>query len=80
MLRFETDIESSRQEYSHVLLNYLYEDIETGLERNMVKKCPEKENCTSKFKALLQHNVEFIKYNKVDEALISANRKISAEK
>jgi hypothetical protein len=73
-LHFETDIESSRQEYSHVLLNYLFEDIEIGLERNMVKKCPEKENCTSKFKALLQHNRGLIKNNKVNEALISANR------
>ena len=41
----------------------------------MVKKCPEKENCTSKFIALLHHNRELIKNIKVDEALISANRK-----
>ena len=73
-LRFETALESSRQEYSHALLNHLFEDIETGLEQNMVKKCPEKENCTSKFTALLQHNGGLIKNNNVDEALISDNR------
>jgi len=44
-LRFETALESSRQEYSNALLNHLFEDIEAGLEQNMVKKCPEKKNC-----------------------------------
>ena len=74
-LRFETALESSRQECSHALLNHLFEDIETGLERNMVKKCPEKKNCTSAFTALLKHNAGLIKKNKVDEAQISDNRK-----
>ena len=55
-LRFETVLESLRQEYSHALKMHLFGDIETGLEQNMVKKCYEKENCTSKFTALLQHN------------------------
>ena len=53
-LRFETAMECSRQEYSNAVLNHLFEDIDTGLERNMVKKCPEKENCRSSFTALLQ--------------------------
>ena len=74
-LRFETALESSRQEYSHSLQNYLFEDIGTGLERNMVKKCPEKGNCTSAFTTILQHNAGLIKYNEVDEAIISDNRK-----
>src|ERR1035437_97810 len=74
MLRFETALESSRQEYSHALLIHLFEDIETGLKQNMVKKCPEKENCTSKFKAILQYNGGLIKKNNVDEAFISDNR------
>ena len=43
-LRFETALECSRQEYSNAILSHLYEDIETGLEKNMVKKCAEKEN------------------------------------
>ena len=73
-LRFETALESSRQEYSHALLIHLFEDIETGLKQNMVKKCPEKENCTSKFTAFLQHNGRLIKNNNVDEALISDSR------
>jgi hypothetical protein len=74
-LRFETALESSRREYSSALLNHLCEDIETGLERNMVKKCPEKKNCTSAFTALLQQNAGLIKCSKVDETLISDNRK-----
>jgi hypothetical protein len=73
--RFEAVLESSRREYSNVLLNHLFEDIEAGLERNMVKKCPEKMNCTSAFKSLLQENAGLIKYGKVDDTLVSNNRK-----
>ncbi len=73
-LRFETTLESSRHEYSHALLIHLFEDIEAGLKQNMVKKCPEKENCTSKFTAFLQHNGGLLRNNNVDEALISNNR------
>lgn len=74
-LRLEAALESSRQEYSNALLNHLFEDIETGLERNMVKKCPEKKNCTSAFTALLQQNAGLIKQSKVEDTLISNNRK-----
>lgn len=68
-------LENSRQEYSHAFLNYLFNDIETGLNRNMVKKCPEKETCTSAFTAFLQNNAGLIKKNKIDEALILDNSK-----
>ena len=74
-LCFEAALESSRREYSNTLLNHLFEDIETGLERNMVKKRPEKINCTSAFTSLLQQNAELIKHGKVDDTLISNNRK-----
>jgi DNA-binding HxlR family transcriptional regulator len=74
-LRVEAALEGSRREYSNALLNHLFEDIETGLERSMVKKCPEKQNCTSAFTALLQQNAGLIKHSKVDDKLISENRK-----
>lgn len=74
-LRFEAALESSRREYSNALLNHLFEDIETGLERNMVKKCPEKKNCTSAFTALLQQNAGLIKHSKVNDKVISDSRK-----
>lgn len=74
-LRLEAALESSRQEYSNALLSHLFEDIDTGLERNMVKKCPEKQKCTSAFTAVLQQNAELIKKNRVDDASISENRK-----
>lgn len=74
-LRLETALESSRQEYSNVLLSHLFEDIDTGLERNMVKKCPEKQKCTSAFTALLQQNAGLIKKIRMDDTLISENRK-----
>src|SRR5664279_1939605 len=51
-MRFEAALESSRREYSNTFLNHLFEDIETGLERNMVEKGPEKINCTSAFTSL----------------------------
>lgn len=74
-LRLEAALESSRQEYSNALISHLFEDIDTGLEKNMVKKCPEKQKCTSAFTALLQQNAGLIKKNRVDDALISDNRK-----
>ena len=74
-LRFGTGLESSIQEYAHIIQNYLYEDIEKGLKLNMVKKCPEKGNCTSMFTTVLQNNAGLINDNKVDGALISDNRK-----
>ncbi len=74
-LRFDAALESSRREYSNAILNHLFEDVETGLEHNMVKKCPEKKNCTSAFTALLQQNAGLIKHSKVDDTLISDNRK-----
>jgi predicted transcriptional regulator len=74
-LRSEAALENSRQEYLHSFLNYLFDDIETGLNRNMVQKCPEKETCTSAFTAFLQNNARLIKTNKIDEALISDNSK-----
>lgn len=74
-LCFEAALETSRREYSNTLLNHLFEDIETGLGRNMVKKCPEKINCVSAFTSLLQQNAELIKHGKVDNTLISNNRK-----
>ncbi|MDQ1276118.1 MAG: hypothetical protein QG610_1693 [Euryarchaeota archaeon] len=74
-LRLETALESSRHEYSNALLSHLFEDIDTGLERNMVKKCPEKQKCTSAFTSLLQQNAQLIKKNSVDDKSISDNRK-----
>ena len=74
-LRSEAALENSRQEYLHSFLNYLFDDIETGLNRNMVKKCPEKETCTSAFTAFLQNNATLIKTKKIDEALILDNSK-----
>jgi len=73
--RLETILENSRREYSNALLNHLFEDIDTGLERNMIKKCPEKKNCTSAFTDLLQQNAGLIKHSKVEDKLISNNRK-----
>jgi DNA-binding transcriptional ArsR family regulator len=74
-LCFEAALESSRREHSNALLNHLFEDVETGLESNMVKKCPEKKNCTFTFTAFLQQNAGLIKRSKVDDTLISDNRK-----
>lgn len=74
-LRFEAALESSRHEHLNVLLNYLFEDIETGLERNMVKKCPEKKTCISAFTSLLQQNAGLIKQSRTDDTKITYNRK-----
>ncbi len=74
-LRFEAALEGSRHEHLNALLNHLFEDIETGLERNMVKKCPEKKKCTSAFTVFLQQNAGLIKQSRIDDTTISNNRK-----
>jgi DNA-binding transcriptional ArsR family regulator len=74
-LHLEAALEISRQENSNALLSYLFEDINSGLERNMVKKCPEKQRCTSAFTAILQQNAGLIKKKRVDDTLIAENRK-----
>ncbi len=74
-LRSEAALENSRQEYSYAFLNYLFNDIEIGFNRNMVKKCPEKETCTFAFTAFLQNNAGLIQNNKIDGALILDNNK-----
>jgi len=71
----ESAMESSRSEYSSLLLSHLFEDIDMGLDRGMVKKCPENGNCRSSFTALLQNNAGLIKQKSVDEALVSKTRK-----
>ena len=71
----ESALESTRKEYSNALLSHLFEDIDSGLDCKMVKKCPEKENCRSAFTALLQKNAGLIKQKNVDETLISKTRK-----
>jgi predicted transcriptional regulator len=75
VIRFEAALENSRLTYSHALLKHLYDDIETGLDNKMAKKCAEKKNCTSIFSAFLQQNAELIMQNKVDDSLILNNRK-----
>jgi DNA-binding transcriptional ArsR family regulator len=74
-LHLEAALEISRQENSNALLSYLFEDINSGLERNMVKKCPEKQRCTSAFTDILQQNAGLIKKKRVDNTLIAENRK-----
>lgn len=74
-LRFEAAFESLRENYSNALLNHLYEDIDTGLEWNMIKKCPQKESCTQAFTAVLRQNAELIKRSNVEDNLISNSKK-----
>jgi DNA-binding HxlR family transcriptional regulator len=71
----ESALESSRNEYSNVLLSHLFEDIDTGLDRNMAKKCPDNRNCRATFTTLLQNNAGLIKQKNVDETLVSKTRK-----
>ncbi len=73
-LRFGTALESSRQEYSHTSLNNFFVNLETELERNIMKKCPEKGSCTSKFTAFLNHN-----FPEVSDLLIKQMNIMSSE-
>ncbi|MBP2029645.1 putative transcriptional regulator [Methanohalophilus levihalophilus] len=63
-----------RSDYSNVLENHLKKDIETGLAKNMVKKCDRLEECRANFTATLNQSASLIKKSSVDEKLIDTKR------
>lgn len=52
-------VDSSRdQGYAGVLRNTLLEDIESGLERNMIKSCEMRPECRDRFRRFLEEGIE----------------------
>lgn len=53
---------------------YVKEDIEKGLEKNMVNPCHMKETCKKRFTEFLKSNADIIKYKSVSKEVIDSKR------
>jgi len=76
-------MERSNQEYFNLMLNnlrkdilnsisvYVADDIEEGLDKNMIDYCKMKESCKDKFKYFLEQNSELIKEQNISKEAIN---------
>ncbi len=70
----ESVLSGIQNNFSSALTSYVAEDIENGLERNMVRNCEMHDTCKSIFNGFLYKNANLLKNKKVDEATISKNQ------
>lgn len=67
-------LSGSRTNFTNAIIGHVMDDIEGGLESNMVKKCEMRETCKSSFTGFLQKNAGLIKHDEVNEDVISKNQ------
>ncbi len=60
----------SRANFTNAIIGHVIDDIEGGLESNMVKKCDMRETCKSNFTGFLQRNTSLMKRDNVHEDVI----------
>ncbi len=63
-------LSGSRTNFTNAIIGHVIDDIEGGLESNMVKKCDMRETCKSNFTGFLQKNASLIKHEKINEDVI----------
>jgi len=74
MLHHESVISGIQRDFSNVIIGHVAEDIQDGLERNMIRNCEMRDTCKSIFSGFLQKNTGLIKQSNVDEGIISKNQ------
>ncbi len=67
-------LSGSRTNFTNAIIGHIVDDIEGGLESNMVKKCQMRETCKSNFTGFLQKNASLIKQDVVNEDVILKNQ------
>ena len=67
-------LSGSRTNFTNAIIGHVIDDIEGGLEDNMVKKCDMRETCKSNFTGFLQKNASLIKSDEVHEDVILKNQ------
>lgn len=67
----ESVLSGIQKDFSNVIIGHVTEDINDGLDRNMVRNCEMRATCKSVFKGFLQNNTSLIKQKNVDEGIIS---------
>jgi len=73
-LHNESVLSGIQRDFSNVMIGHVAEDIEDGLEKNMIRNCEMRDTCKSVFTGFLRKNTGLIKQSKVDEGIISKNR------
>ncbi len=73
-LHHESVLSGIHRDFSNVIIGHVAEDIEDGLDRNMIKNCEMRDTCKSIFTGFLQKNTSLIKHSNVDDGIISKNR------
>jgi predicted transcriptional regulator len=74
MLHHKSVISGIQRDFSNVIIGHVAEDIQDGLERNMIRNCEMRDTCKSIFSGFLQKNTGLIKQSNVDEGIISKNQ------
>ncbi len=67
-------LSGSRTNFTNAIIGHVLDEIEGGLESNMVKKCEMRETCRSNFTGFLQKNASLIKHDEVHEDVILKNQ------
>lgn len=67
-------LSGSRTNFTNAIIRHVIDDIEGGLESNMVKKCEMRETCKSNFTGFLQKNASLINHEEVNEDVIFKNQ------
>lgn len=67
-------LSGSRTNFTNAIIGHVIDDIEGGLESNMVKKCEMRETCKSSFTGFLQSNAGLIRQGEVHEDVILKNQ------
>src|SRR5574341_2405133 len=71
---FDYVFSGSRANFANAIIGHVIDDIEGGLESNMVKKCEMRETCKSSFTGFLQNNASLIKHDDIHEDVILKNQ------
>lgn len=67
-------LSGSRTNFTNAIIGHVIDDIESGLESNMVKKCEMRGTCKSNFTGFLQKNAGLITHDNVHEDVILKNQ------
>ncbi len=67
-------LSGSSTNFTNAIIGHVLDDIDEGLESNMVKKCEMRETCRSNFTGFLQNNTCLIKQDEIHEDVILKNQ------
>jgi len=66
----ESILAGSRRDFLNSIIEHIVDDIDDGLDKNMVKECQIQETCRSNFTKFLRENANLLKHDGVAEDII----------